>query len=118
MPPTATTRISHGSPAPSAVASRRAPGALRAPEPACLAVCSAIAAHALPRVIVHAEDRVWPHAERMLLALMRSREGARVLAPLIRLQTLSIGRADAPDCCVSSAEAALRATRLLCTVES
>ena len=85
---------------------------------ACLAVCRAIAAHALPRVIVHAEDRVWPHAERMLLALMRSREGARVLAPLIRLQTLSIGRADAPDCCASSAEAALRATRLLCTVES
>ena len=89
-----------------------------APEPACLAACRAIAAHALPRVIVRAEDRVWPHAERMLLALMRSREGARVLAPLIRLQTLSIGRADAPDCCASSAEAALRATRLLCTVES
>ena len=118
MPPTATTRISHGSPAPSAVASRRALDAPHAPDSACLAVCSAIAAHALPRVIVHAEDRVWPHAERMLLALMRSREGARVLAPLIRLQTLSIGRADTPDSCASSAEAALRATRLLCNVDS
>jgi hypothetical protein len=69
-------------------------------------------------MIVHAEDRVWPLAERMLLALMRSREGARVLAPLIRLQTLSIGRADTADGCASSAEAALRATRLLCNVDS
>ena len=118
MPPTAATRISHGSPAPSAVTRRRTTDVPHASDSACLAVCSAIAAHALPRVIVHAEDRVWPHAERMLLALMRSREGARVLAPLIRLQTLSIGRADAPDCCASSAEAALRATRLLCAVGS
>ncbi len=95
-----------------------APDAPHAPDSACLAICSAIAAHALPRVIVHAEDCVWPHAERMLLALMRSREGARVLPPLIRLQTLSIGRADTPDSCASSAEAARRATRLLCNVDS
>jgi hypothetical protein len=40
------------------------------------------------------------------------------LAPLIRLQTLSIGRAETPDSCASSAEAALCATRLLCNVDS
>ena len=85
--------------------------------------CRLIAAHVLPGAIVHADDAAWAHAEVLLLALLRSRDGARVLLPLFRLQTFSVGHADGaadarrPAGC-SRADAVARAARLVYAVDS